>query len=97
MSSERTYCQRCGRFAPTGHIFCGLCDAVLETVKDLEKEKKQCQERLKEFVGSDGRSWRVKVREQAFTFARKDDAKLRVIQLVNSGLWFLELEEVERL
>ena len=76
-------------------MLCDLCEAALKTVKDLEVKNAKCQERLKEFVGKDGRSFRITIHEQSFTIAELPRAREKVKALIDLGLWYLKLEESE--
>jgi len=93
MTGARAHCKRCGHFTRGGRLLCDLCEAALKTVKDLEAKNAKCQERLSEFVGKDGRSWRIKIREQSFTLPDHARARDKAKALLDLGLWFVTLEE----
>ena len=97
MSSERTHCERCGRFASSGMRpvgeppLCGDCKELENTKKKLEN----CKARLKEFAGPDERSWRIRIKEQTHTMGSLAKAREKVEKLLDLGLWYLELEEAK--
>jgi len=90
MKTKRTHCVRCGHFAPTGKTLCCAC----QEIERIKSERQKCQERLKEFLGPDGRGWKLTIREQSFTLPHIGDAKAKVKALLDLGLWYINLEEV---
>ena len=90
MSSERTHCE-CGKFAVMGRTKCWAC---IET-EGLERRLKECQTKLKEYVGPDGRRWRVNISTQHLTFKDHASARKLAQTLLDLGVWYMELEEVK--
>ena len=91
MSSERTHCMECGKYAPYGETLCNICSEVAF----LNEQLKECRATLKEFVGPDGRSWKITIKEQSHTIGSFARAREKVEALLAMGFWYLELTEVK--
>ena len=87
MSSEKKHC-KCGRFAASGQTRCWGC---MET-ESLEKRLRECKAKLGEFVGPDGRSWRVDISAQNHTFKDHDAANRFAQTLIDLGVWHMDLK-----
>ena len=92
MSSERTHC-KCGRFVAE-YLDSDLCDICGE-IAALETKLEECKEKLGEFVGPDGRSWKITIKEQSHTIGSFARAREKVEALLAMGFWYLELTEVK--
>ena len=88
--TERKHCE-CGRFAVGGQTQCYTCMEI----ESLEKKLKECRAKVKEFVGPDGRSWNIKIKEQTHTIGSYARAREKVEALLAMGFWYLELTEVK--
>jgi len=84
-------CQRCGSFASEGNLLCDSC----REVDRLELEVIKGKDKLREFVGPDGRSWRLTIREQSQTVGTYARARDKAKALLELGFWFMDLEEVK--
>ena len=87
MSSERTNCTECGRFAEIGQTLCSFC----REVESLKRKLDECKTKLGKYVGPSGQRWTVIILEQQFSFKNHSDAQTFAKDIITHGLWYLKL------